>query len=303
MKEWREAKKSKDEGYSINIFEAPRKSDIWLPSTWKAANPSLAEGESISKMAAYERAAKAARKDKLSELDFRRRFLGQHVSRSHFLWISGDRFKFHDCQKFGSITLGLDSALSRDRTAYTITEQVGEKYYFRTRYVLPEGALEEMRKEKKDLTLRWASEGWIKIQKGRAALDLADLRDDLLAILRQSECLDIRYDPGSGANILFKELEAEGYKSQPMRGYPRYVSPCLNFIEAIYEGGNFLWDGSPVLKSDFQNALVTSKQSRNYRGIARSSVQDSIDGCISCLWSLPYWIEAERKGRLELFCG
>ena len=119
-------------------------------------------------------------------MGFRRAWLGQWVRGGFSKWISGELWQKLDKKTFDHIHIAADLSISKDRTAISVTEQKDKGFYFRTFYYLPEGALKSYRKVRRDKTLEYAQDGWIKIQKGEV-IDLDQIFSDLKDIIGQSK--------------------------------------------------------------------------------------------------------------------
>ena len=177
--------------------------------------------------------------------------------------------------------------MSRDRTCVCITEKTADGgYYFRPLYYLPEPALDKMRKTKRELTKRWINQGYIKLQKTPVIFQAAILKD-LESIYKKAKSFDYSIlDLASGGFEFSEKIKQLGIETKPLSCVPSVMSPLINELSRVNEGGVFYYDGNPVFKSDFKNTLLSSYQSRGYRGVTRASVWDSIDGSVAALLSV-----------------
>ena len=298
----KEAEK-KNSTWAVRVFSADKKDDIFKLKTWQKANPNFQNKYYRPRLLKKYRAeAELAKTNTLSEVHFRRMYLGQWVQADYSKWIDGTLWKIKEKDSYGHVHFGCDLALNRDRTALSICEQTKDGgYFFKTKYYLPKAALEKYRVKRREKTLEWAKEGWIQLQDSEV-LNQDDLLEDIKEILNKAEGVGVfHYDPACGAVALANRIEKLGIETKPMPCYPKLIAPLVNELSRVNDGKVFYYDGNPVLLSDFRNTLLTSRQSRNYRTITRSSEMVSIDGAVSSLLSVNTFLNEGEKSN-EFFC-
>ena len=298
----KEAKNPKSK-WAVRIFQADQKDDIFKLKTWERANPNFQNKHYRPKLLRkYKTESELAKQNTLAETHFRRMFCGQWVTTDYSKWIDGTLWKQKQKDDYGFVAWGCDLALNKDRSALTIAEQTEDGgYYFRTKYYLPKPALEKYKARRRDETIEWAKEGWIELQDSEV-LDQDQILEDIKQIVSKAQRVGpFHFDPACGAVSLANKIAQLGIETKAMPPYPRHMAPLVNELSRVNDGKIFYYDGNPVLLSDFRNTLLTSRQSRGYRTITRSSDKCSIDGAISSLLSVHSFLNSP-EGDMDFYC-
>lgn len=294
------ARKERDDPNStwvVRIHEADPKLPIDSIEAWKQASPTLAEekGNLVINLKKYQSQVKQALISDVEALDFRRFFLGQWVRNHLTQWITGDNWIEVDKKDYGVVCIGADLSVNRDMTSLCFVEEMNGGYYFRCNFYIPKAGLQKMRPSKKKQYEKWIyDEGWVQIC-GDEVIDQDHLLRDIKEVQKQADqVLFFGFDPHAGGVPFSKEVEKFGILTKLLRPIPSIMSPLISELTRVDQAGLFHYDGNPVLKSHFQNAMLSSTQS-TYKRIQRAVLWDSIDGVFGCLNGIEHFFTEQGR--------
>jgi phage terminase large subunit-like protein len=275
------------------------KDDDWRDETvWPKANPNLGVSVTLEKLRGD---LKKALVSPSAQNEFRRKRCNQWIGTEE-AWITPETLKAcrHDFDPLAYAKgegagrrpfWGVDLSSIKDITALAIIwpPAPGETAWrLTTRYYVPEKRiLERVENDRLPYDI-WRDEGHLHVTPG----DMID-QDEVLNGCKELNalfgCERFGYDSwGGGDSFAVKMMNegiGEGLKVRqgiPSMGYPSKV------LEALVEGGHFIWDGNPVTEWMFTSAVLRRDANNNFmpdKGAAENS-KSKIDGLVATIMAM-----------------
>jgi phage terminase large subunit-like protein len=250
----------KDPSFHLTLYTAPPESDPWKFTTWKLANPALADFRSLEDV---KRLALLAQRLPASLMSFRRYVLNQRVDASApflnmTLWEanSTNEYDIRDL-KGRECYAGLDLGATKDMTALVLVFADGSGAFDVIPFCWLPGETLTEREDEDNMPYRlWRDEGLLLTFPGRAtdpkavAMKIAELHG--LYRIRA-----LAFDRWRIEDIK-RELDAIGCNVELIpfgQGY-KDLSPAVDTLERLVEQGKLRHDGHPVLKMAAANCRV-----------------------------------------------
>jgi phage terminase large subunit-like protein len=185
--------------------------------------------------------------------------------------------------------VGVDLAAVSDLTAVSAMIVKGDKYYFQTKYFLPESALEE--KQNKELYKQWQRQGHLIVTKGNVT-DYDYVLKELMELDKVATIQGIYYDSWNSTQFAISATEL----GLPMIPYSQAISnfnrPTKEF-ERLMLQGNVVIDRNDATMFCFRNVSIKTDHNGNAKPVKYNDV-DKIDGVIAMLSALGGYLTKER---------
>lgn len=206
-------------------------------------------------------------------------------------WISNDiiekNSKVINLEDFRGFyaTGGIDLAVVRDLTAFSIMVENNGKYYFKTYYYVPQTALEN--NANSELYKKWHKQGYLIVTPSNTT-DYDYILNDLLNINKKYEILykSIGYDQFNATYFAIKGTE----QNLPLQPYSQAIynfnKPTKEFERLLLEN-QIVIDDNPITKWCFSNVNIKTDHNDNIKPVKENLTSNNkIDGVISILMSL-----------------
>jgi phage terminase large subunit-like protein len=168
-----------------------------------------------------------------------------------------------------------DLASTTDMASWWLVWKLGEKYFARGRYWVPEDQVRE-RSERRTVPYGgWVESGFIRQTSGNV-IDQDVIRADILEDYREFSPTKIGYDPWNAA-ALANALTDEGLPLEVFIQGPKSYHPAMKEFEKAYLSGNLVHGSNPVLRWNAANIVARRDVNLNMAPDKKRST-DKIDG-------------------------
>ena len=277
----------KDDSQFVAIYTMDDDDDWTDSNNWIKANPSL--GVTVYESKLQQQIEKAKNNTSL-EVGIRTKNLNQWISTSD-IWISNDLLmdatEKVDLDDFKESTcyIGVDLASVSDLTAVSVMIPIDGKFYFKTKYYLPQSALKD--NSNCELYKDWKRKGYLTITDGNVT-DYDYLLSDIIKVSNKLFIDKIAYDAYNATqwaiNATAQGLPLEPY-SQALWSFNR---PTKEF-ERLIKSGRVVIDDNPITRWCFSNVVLKRDFNENIKPTKLEN-QQKIDGTISMIESLGIYL-------------
>lgn len=282
-----------DDNYFPLIYEVPPEADWTNQELWPLSLPLLETGH--HSIADYQNEFDEAMARPSEQNKFRRMYLNQWTS-TETQWIPMHNWDACENKEFPDLAGvpcfgGLDLGRSQDLTAFSLCWVLGDTHYTRTWFWIPAGGIEEKSKREGVSYALWAREGYITLTPG----DVTDFRmveAQIKALCEQYEVNMLAYDPAFAQeiaqNLTEGGINVVKFKQSPLN----FTEPCSKIERLIY-GKNFVHDGNPVLRWNFDCAKIVVSATGLCKLVKpnRLTSRKHIDGAVSTTMAVGIAIE------------
>jgi len=269
--------------------------DDWTdPKVWKKSNPNL--GITVTEDYLQEQVTQAMNNSSL-EVGVRTKNFGEWISSSD-IWINNDLLlqcsekvnlnQFND-EDFGYI--GVDLASVSDLTAVSVLINKDDKYYFKTKYYLPESALEG--NSNSEMYKSWARQKLLEITPGNVT-DYDYILIDLLKLNNKIFINKIAYDSYNSTQWAI-DATAEGLPLEPFSQSLGNFNRPTKELERLIKSGKVVIDDNEITRFCFSNVILKSDYCENVKPV-KSTNQNKIDGVISMIEALGIYLNNNNYG-------
>ena len=278
-----------DDSQFIAIYTLDEDDDWEDKENWIKANPSL--GQTVSE-SYLEQQIKKAKNNPSLEVGIRTKNFNQWVSSSD-IWISNDlllesskKINLED-YKDKTAYVGVDLAAVSDLTAVSLMIPIDGKFYFWTKYYLPQSALFD--NSNSELYKDWKRKGYLTITDGNVT-DYDYLLSDILKMNNIVYIDKIAYDAYNATQWAINAT-AQGLPLEP------YSQALWNFnkptkeLERLIKSGKVVIDDNPITRWCFSNVVLKYDHNENVKPTKGES-QQKIDGVISMIESLGIYLQS-----------
>ena len=278
-----------DDSQFIAIYTLDEDDDWEDKENWIKANPSL--GQTVSE-SYLEQQIKKAKNNPSLEVGIRTKNFNQWVSSSD-IWISNDlllesskKINLED-YKDKTAYVGVDLAAVSDLTAVSLMIPIDGKFYFWTKYYLPQSALFD--NSNSELYKDWKRKGYLTITDGNVT-DYDYLLSDILKMNNIVYIDKIAYDAYNATQWAINAT-AQGLPLEP------YSQALWNFnkptkeLERLIKSGKVVIDDNPITRWCFSNVILKMDWNDNCKPIKGES-QQKIDGVISMIEALGVYLQS-----------
>lgn len=278
-----------DDSQFIAIYTLDEDDDWEDKENWIKANPSL--GQTVSE-SYLEQQIKKAKNNPSLEVGIRTKNFNQWVSSSD-IWISNDLLlessKKINLKDYKDLTayVGVDLAAVSDLTAVSLMIPIDGKFYFWTKYYLPQSALFD--NSNSELYKDWKRKGYLTITDGNVT-DYDYLLSDILKMNNVVYIDKIAYDAYNATQWAINAT-AQGLPLEP------YSQALWNFnkptkeLERLIKSGKVVIDDNPITRWCFSNVVLKYDHNENVKPTKGES-QQKIDGVISMIESLGIYLQS-----------
>lgn len=187
----------------------------------------------------------------------------------------------HEDEFAGDSTIaGLDAAFKIDIFANMKVFRRNDHYYVFGRYYAPERMLNAKGNEQ---LASWAQQGFIQKASGEA-VDMAAVRDDLVADAEKHQLVEITYDPNQLTQFA-GEMTEKGYTMVEIRPNVLNFSEPMKFLEELVLQGKLHHNGDPVLEWMVSN-VVCHRDRKDGIYPVKEKPENKIDGVIGTIMAL-----------------
>ena len=278
-----------DDSQFIAIYTLDEDDDWEDKENWIKANPSL--GQTVSE-SYLEQQIKKAKNNPSLEVGIRTKNFNQWVSSSD-IWISNDLLlessKKINLEDYKDLTayVGVGLAAVSDLTAVSLMIPIDGKFYFWTKYYLPQSALFD--NSNSELYKDWKRKGYLTITDGNVT-DYDYLLSDILKMNNIVYIDKIAYDAYNATQWAINAT-AQGLPLEP------YSQALWNFnkptkeLERLIKSGKVVIDDNPITRWCFSNVVLKYDHNENVKPTKGES-QQKIDGVISMIESLGIYLQS-----------
>lgn len=275
----------KDPTFLAVIYAADPKDDWRDPATWSKANPNL--GVSL-KREFLENEVREATESPAKENTFKRLHLNIWTEQA-VRWMPMEKWDLCgrplDWSKVVGqrCFIGLDLSKRSDITAAVQVFKVGDEYWVRPHFFIPEDSISE--KERRDgIPVReWIKAGYLTATPGNV-VDYSFVQTWLLARARENEIAELAYDP-YGAVQLAISLQDEGLNCVEFGQSMKFMSEPTKELLNLTLQGKIQHGGNPVLRWMAANAAAYFDANGNCKLVKNKST-GRIDGVIATIMGL-----------------
>lgn len=269
--------------------------DDWTDKkVWKKSNPNL--GITVTEDYLQEQVTQAKNNPSL-EVGVRTKNFGEWISSSD-IWINNELLlqcsekvnlnQFND-EDFGYI--GVDLASVSDLTAVSVLINKDDKYYFKTKYYLPESALEG--NSNSEMYKLWARQKLLEITPGNVT-DYDYILKDLLKLNNKIFINKIAYDSYNSTQWAI-DATAEGLPLEPFSQSLGNFNRPTKELERLIKSGKVVIDDNEITRFCFSNVILKSDYCENVKPV-KSTNQNKIDGVISMIEALGIYLNNTNYG-------
>ena len=278
-----------DDSQFIAIYTLDEDDDWEDKENWIKANPSL--GQTVSE-SYLEQQIKKAKNNPSLEVGIRTKNFNQWVSSSD-IWISNDLLlessKKINLEDYKDLTayVGVDLAAVSDLTAVSLMIPIDGKFYFWTKYYLPQSALFD--NSNSELYKDWKRKGYLTITDGNVT-DYDYLLSDILKMNNIVYIDKIAYDAYNATQWAINAT-AQGLPLEP------YSQALWNFnkptkeLERLIKSGKVVIDDNPITRWCVSNVVLKYDHNENVKPTKGES-QQKIDGVISMIEALGVYLQS-----------
>lgn len=278
-----------DDSQFIAIYTLDEDDDWEDKENWIKANPSL--GQTVSE-SYLEQQIKKAKNNPSLEVGIRTKNFNQWVSSSD-IWISNDLLlessKKINLEDYKDLTayVGVDLAAVSDLTAVSLMIPIDGKFYFWTKYYLPQSALFD--NSNSELYKDWKRKGYLTITDGNVT-DYDYLLSDTLKMNNIVYIDKIAYDAYNATQWAINAT-AQGLPLEP------YSQALWNFnkptkeLERLIKSGKVVIDDNPITRWCFSNVVLKRDFNENIKP-TKGENQQKIDGVISMIEALGVYLQS-----------
>lgn len=279
------------------IYEAPADADYREPKTWKLANPAL--GKSV-KLEFLEREAKRAEAQPSSENTFRRLHLGQwpqQVTR----WLKIEDWNACKVDAMPDLTglrcvAALDLSTTTDVSALCLAFLLpDERIFLLPRFWIPEAKLKNTRDGAP--YARWAKDGHLITTPGNV-VDYAFIRSAILALAKQYDIKEIRYDAWNATQLCTQLAEEDGLTMTQMRQGYKSISFPAKELERRIIARTIAHMGNPVMDWMVGNVAIRTDPAGNIKP-DKSKSTARIDGVVASVMAISGLLATEQRSVYE----
>lgn len=185
--------------------------------------------------------------------------------------------------------IGVDLASVSDLTAMSIMIPYEDKFYFATKYYLPETCLYE--NSNSELYRKWKNQGYLTVTPGNVT-DYDYVTKDIINISRYFIIDKIAYDQYNSTQWAI-QATSEGLPLEP------YSQALWNFnkptkeLERLIKMKKVVIDNNEITRWCFANVTLKEDHNENIKPV-KVEKQNKIDGCISMIEALGIYLETPQ---------
>lgn len=208
----------------------------------------------------------------------------------HYILSSSDNVDFEQFRNMDCYA-GIDLSSTSDLTCAGFMFPTEDKYYFKTKYYLPEAALRE--KRFKELYGEWRRQGLITITPGNV-VDYDFILNDIMDIGRIVSLQKIAYDAWNSTQFVINATDA-GLPMEPFSQALGNFNRPTKEMERLILSGKAVIDNNPINRHCFRNVVMARDRNGNTKP-SKQFEEKKIDGVIAKLEALGAYLLSPRYG-------
>ena len=186
---------------------------------------------------------------------------------------------------------GIDLSSTSDLTCVSFMIPTAEKYYFKTKYYLPEAALKE--KRFKELYGDWRRRGLITITPGNVT-DYDYILNDIQDASNIVDIVKIAYDSWNSTQFVINATE-QGLPMEPFSQALGNFNKPTKELERLMLSGRVVIDDNEINRHCFRNVTLARDRNGNIKP-SKQFEEKKIDGVIAKIEALGIYLESPRYG-------
>lgn len=196
-----------------------------------------------------------------------------------------------------NVYVGVDLASVSDLTAVSLMCYHNEKYYFKTRYYLPNSCLSNNPNSIK--YQEWHREGYLNITPGNVT-DYDYITEDLLRLNDKGVIIqEVEYDQYNSTSWAL-QMTQNGFNLKPFsQALWNFNKPTKEF-ERLIKMGKVVIDNNPITRWCFGNVALKNDHNENVKPVKSGDEMGKIDGVISMVEALGGYLESPHYNN-EIF--
>lgn len=275
------------------IFSLDEGDDWKEPKNWEKSNPNLGVTVRIPYLRDQVQAAINSPSDEVGVktknfnvwCDSETVWIPDHYILNASDNLTFEQFRDKDCYA------GIDLSSTSDLTCVDFMFPSAEKYYFKTKYYLPEAALQE--KRFKDLYGEWRRQGLITITPGNVT-DYDYILNDLMRINDIVFIQKIAYDSWNATQFVIN-AEEKGLPMEPFSQALGNFNKPTKEMERLLLSGRAVIDNNVINRHCFRNVVMARDRNGNTKP-SKQFEEKKIDGVIAKLEALGVYLDSPRYG-------
>lgn len=264
------------------LFEADPNDDWQDESLWQRVNPGLRYG--FPDLEGMRIAAREATKNPGKRDAFRQLHCNMWLEHTTSPFV--EMAVYDECQTSDAFDIpddapcwvGVDLSSTTDLTAVVAVFRVDDAFIVRPKFFVPSEAIGARLARDGVPYEQWANEGFIEATEG-SVVDYDRVEEYIKELDATHRIEEVAFDPYRAKGMI-QGLEKHGIPCIEFRpGWPT-MSPAINELERVILNGNFVHDGHPVLRWNFNNVAIEIDKNEN-RSFHKKKSKDRIDGAVA----------------------
>lgn len=210
----------------------------------------------------------------------------------HYILSSSENIDFEQFRDMDCYA-GIDLSSTSDLACADFMFPTENKYYFKTKYYLPEAALRE--KRFKELYGEWRRQGLITITPGNV-VDYDFILNDIMDIGRIVSLQKIAYDSWNSTQFVINATDA-GLPMEPFSQALGNFNRPTKEMERLILSGKAVIDNNPINRHCFRNVVMARDRNGNTKP-SKQFEEKKIDGVIAKLEALGVYLVSPRYSAL-----
>lgn len=271
--------------YELDPDDDYRNEDVWIK-----ANPSL---DKIVRREFLREQVQEAQNNPALEISVRTKNFDTWCSTNE-QWIPSDVIQA--CQQDipdefwedKTVWVGIDLSSVSDLTALSMMTYVEseDKYYFKTRYYLPEETVKTS--ANRELYSHWRNK-YLTVTNGNV-VDYSAVLDDLMKIYQHVDCVaQIGYDRWNSTQFVISATE-QGLPMTPISQSIGAMNRPTKDLTRLMLSGKVVFEKNPITRWNFANCALKTDWNENIRPVKGGSISGKIDGVVSMIMALSAYL-------------
>ncbi len=277
-----------DDSFFIAIYSLDKEDDWKDERVWAKSNPNL---DVTVKSSYLRKEVRKAINTPSDEVNVKTKNLNMWCDSSD-VWIPDEHIlarsapvSLDDFSDRDDCFCGIDLSSTSDLTAVSFMVPKGDKFYFHTRYYLPEEALSV--KKNKEQYAEWVRNKYLTITPGNV-VDYDFILDDILSVDKRMYIVKVGYDSWNATQFVINATD-KGLPMEPVSQSIGYFNRPTKEMERIILSGNAVIDNNPITRFCFRNVVMRL----DYNGNTKPSKEykdKKIDGVIAMIEALGVYL-------------
>lgn len=277
-----------DDSFFIAIYSLDKEDDWKDERNWVKSNPNL---DVTVKSSYLRKEVRKAVNTPSDEVNVKTKNLNMWCDSSD-VWIPDEHIlscsapvSLDDFGERDDCFCGIDLSSTSDLAAVSFMVPRGDKFYFLTRYYLPEEALSV--KKNKEQYAEWVRNKHLMITPGNV-IDYDFILDDILRVDKRLYIVKVGYDSWNATQFVINATD-KGLPMEPVSQSIGNFNRPTKEMERVILSGNAVIDNNPITRFCFRNVVMkldyngNTKPSKEYR-------DKKIDGVIAMIEAMGVYL-------------